>query len=99
MSCAVPTTSQSQSGALQALLQMIEHGATHIGVATDHIIESFRNRIWPGYKTGELGRMNVAAGHIHNSIRRIHHEAGRASIDALVCCRSPRKPKRKSRII
>jgi 5'-3' exonuclease len=32
-------------------LQMIEHGATHIGVATDHVIESFRNRIWPGYKT------------------------------------------------
>jgi hypothetical protein len=99
MSCAVPTTSQSQSGALQALLQMIEHGATHIGVATDHIIESFRNRIWPGYKTGELGRMNVAAGHIHNSIGRIHHEAGRASIDPLVCCRSPWKPKRKSRLI
>jgi hypothetical protein len=30
---------------------MIEQGATHVGVATDHIIESFRNRIWPGYKT------------------------------------------------
>jgi 5'-3' exonuclease len=29
------------------------HGATHIGVATDHVIESFRNRLWPGYKTGE----------------------------------------------
>src|SRR5687767_15805945 len=32
---------------------MIEEGATHLGVATDHIIESFRNRLWPGYKTGE----------------------------------------------
>ncbi|MFN2445385.1 MAG: 5'-3' exonuclease H3TH domain-containing protein, partial [Vicinamibacterales bacterium] len=32
--------------------QMIEVGATHIGVATDHVIESFRNRLWPGYKTG-----------------------------------------------
>jgi hypothetical protein len=38
-------------GVLQTLLQMIEQGATHIGVATDHVIESFRNRIWPGYKT------------------------------------------------
>jgi 5'-3' exonuclease len=39
-------------GVLQTLLQMIEQGATHVGVATDHVIESFRNRIWPGYKTG-----------------------------------------------
>ena len=40
-------------GVLQSVLQMIEHGATHVGVATDHVIESFRNRLWPGYKTGE----------------------------------------------
>jgi 5'-3' exonuclease len=40
-------------GVLQTLLQMIERGATHIGVATDHVIESFRNGIWPGYKTGD----------------------------------------------
>ena len=39
-------------GVLQTVLQMIEDGATHIGVATDHIIESFRNDLWPGYKTG-----------------------------------------------
>src|SRR5437899_1193186 len=32
---------------------MIDEGATHIGVGTDHVIESFRNRLWPGYKTGE----------------------------------------------
>ena len=32
---------------------MLKDGATHIGVATDHVIESFRNRMWPGYKTGE----------------------------------------------
>ena len=32
---------------------MIEEGATHLGVATDHVIESFRNELWPGYKTGE----------------------------------------------
>ena len=31
---------------------MIETGATHVGVATDHVIESFRNALWPGYKTG-----------------------------------------------
>lgn len=39
-------------GVLQTLLQMIEQGATHVGVATDHIIESFRNHLWPDYKTG-----------------------------------------------
>jgi 5'-3' exonuclease len=40
-------------GVLQTVLEMIEQGATHIGVATDHVIESFRNELWPGYKTGE----------------------------------------------
>src|SRR6186713_1758802 len=40
-------------GVLHGILQMIEEGATHVGVATDHVIESFRNRLWPGYKTGE----------------------------------------------
>ena len=40
-------------GVLQTILQMLESGATHIGVATDHVIESFRNDLWPGYKTGE----------------------------------------------
>ena len=39
-------------GVLAGVLQMIEKGSTHIGVATDHIIESFRNALWPGYKTG-----------------------------------------------
>jgi len=38
-------------GVLQSVLQMIEQGATHVGVATDHVIESFRNDLWPGYKT------------------------------------------------
>jgi 5'-3' exonuclease len=41
------------AGVLHSILEMIEKGATHIGVATDHVIESFRNRLWPGYKTGE----------------------------------------------
>ena len=39
-------------GVLQSVLQMIESGDTHLGVATDHVIESFRNRLWAGYKTG-----------------------------------------------
>lgn len=40
-------------GVLNTVLEMIEGGATHLGVATDHVIESFRNTLWPGYKTGE----------------------------------------------
>jgi 5'-3' exonuclease len=40
-------------GVVQSLLGMITAGARHIGVATDHVIESFRNELWPGYKTGE----------------------------------------------
>jgi 5'-3' exonuclease len=40
------------SGVLHMVVKMIDDGATHIGVATDHIIESFRNKLWPGYKTG-----------------------------------------------
>jgi 5'-3' exonuclease len=41
------------AGVLHTVLQMIEEGATHLGVGTDHIIESFRNELWEGYKTGE----------------------------------------------
>ena len=40
-------------GVLNTVLEMIEDGATHLGVATDHVIESFRNKLWSGYKTGE----------------------------------------------
>jgi 5'-3' exonuclease len=40
-------------GVLNTVLQMLEGGATHLGVATDHVIESFRNELWTGYKTGE----------------------------------------------
>lgn len=40
-------------GVLSSVLGMIDDGATHIGVATDQVIESFRNGLWPGYKTGE----------------------------------------------
>ena len=41
------------AGVLHTVLEMIEGGATHLGVATDHVIESFRNQLWPGYKTGD----------------------------------------------
>ena len=40
-------------GVLASALALVKEGATHIGVATDHVIESFRNDMWPGYKTGE----------------------------------------------
>ena len=40
-------------GLVRTILQMIDQGATHIGVATDHVIESFRNELFAGYKTGE----------------------------------------------
>jgi 5'-3' exonuclease len=40
------------TGVLHTVLEMLETGATHLGVATDHVIESFRNGLWPGYKTG-----------------------------------------------
>ena len=40
-------------GVLHSVLSMIERGATHIGVATDHVVESFRNELYPGYKTSE----------------------------------------------
>lgn len=41
------------TGVLHTVLEMIEGGATHVGVATDHVIESFRNELWAGYKTGD----------------------------------------------
>jgi 5'-3' exonuclease len=39
-------------GVITSLLSMVTGGATHVAVATDHVIESFRNRLWHGYKTG-----------------------------------------------
>src|ERR1700748_1665684 len=41
------------SGVLASVLGLMKEGATHVAVATDHVIESFRNGLWPGYKTGE----------------------------------------------
>jgi 5'-3' exonuclease len=40
-------------GVVASVLGLLNHGATHVGVATDHVIESFRNRLWPSYKTGD----------------------------------------------
>ena len=40
-------------GVLGSLVGLLDEGATHLGVATDHVVESFRNDLWPGYKTGE----------------------------------------------
>ena len=40
-------------GVLRSVLSMMQYGATHVAVATDYVIESFRNELWPGYKTGE----------------------------------------------
>jgi 5'-3' exonuclease len=57
---AVPASSDANGeevgavrGVLTSVLSMIERGATHIGVATDHVVESFRNDLYPGYKTSE----------------------------------------------
>jgi len=49
------------SGVLHTVAQMLEGGATHIGVATDHVIESFRNELWQDYKTGEGIEPNLHA--------------------------------------
>jgi 5'-3' exonuclease len=48
-----PTERRAVRGVVTSILGMLEGGATHLGVATDHVIESFRNGLWPGYKTGE----------------------------------------------
>src|SRR5215471_19023370 len=57
---ALPSTLDEQGrevaavrGAVASVKSMVREGATHIAVATDHIIESFRNDLWPGYKTGD----------------------------------------------
>jgi 5'-3' exonuclease len=47
-----PEELRAVKGVVASILGMLEGGATHVGVATDHVIESFRNALWPGYKTG-----------------------------------------------
>jgi 5'-3' exonuclease len=48
-----PPELRAVRGVVGSVLGMLEAGVTHLGVATDHVIESFRNALWPGYKTGE----------------------------------------------
>src|SRR5205814_176573 len=48
-----PPALRAVRGVVGSILGMLESGATHLGVATDHVIESFRNALWPDYKTGE----------------------------------------------
>jgi 5'-3' exonuclease len=48
-----PEELRAVRGVVASVLGMLEGGATHVGVATDHVIESFRNALWPDYKTGE----------------------------------------------
>ncbi len=48
-----PPELRAVRGVVASILGMLEDGATHLGVATDHVVESFRNALWPGYKTGE----------------------------------------------
>jgi 5'-3' exonuclease len=48
-----PPELRAVRGVVGSILGMLEEGATHVGVATDHVIESFRNRLWADYKTGE----------------------------------------------
>jgi len=48
-----PSGRAATRGVLSTVVALLEKGATHVGVATDHVIESFRNELWAGYKTGE----------------------------------------------
>jgi 5'-3' exonuclease len=48
-----PPELRAVRGVVGSILGMLEDGATHLGIATDHVIESFRNALWPGYKTGD----------------------------------------------
>jgi 5'-3' exonuclease len=48
-----PEALRAVRGVVASIMRMLEDGVTHLGVATDHVIESFRNRLWPGYKTSE----------------------------------------------
>jgi 5'-3' exonuclease len=59
------------AGMLHSVLEMVETGATHIGVATDHVIESFRNDLWADYKTGEGIEPNLYAqfGPLEDALR------------------------------
>jgi 5'-3' exonuclease len=48
-----PGSLAATRGVIESILGLLDEGVTHLGVATDHVIESFRNELWPGYKTSE----------------------------------------------
>ncbi|MDA8310499.1 MAG: flap endonuclease [Actinomycetota bacterium] len=48
-----PSGRAATRGVVTTVVSMLDEGATHVGVATDHVVESFRNDLWPGYKSGE----------------------------------------------
>ena len=85
-------------GVLSSVFQMLTDGATHVGVATDHVIESFRNDLWPGYKTGEgidpdlRSQFSAARGcaHGHGS-RGLGHGRCRSGRCASERCRRRRR--------
>jgi 5'-3' exonuclease len=60
-------------GALASIVALLEQGATHLGVATDHVIESFRNDLWPGYKTsaGVPGELAAQFGLFEDGVRAL----------------------------
>lgn len=88
-------------GVLRSVLGMLQDGATHVGVATDHVVESFRNELWPGYKTGEgiepalfaqfhpLERALEAMGVVVWPMRELEADDGLASA-ARLAARDPR---------
>jgi hypothetical protein len=78
-------------GVLQTVLQMIEGGATHIGVATDHVIESFRNGRWPGYNTGEGFEPALGAPFHHDALASAARIAAANPAVEKVCIWTPDK--------
>src|SRR6185295_14849598 len=80
-------------GVLNMLAKMLEDGATHVGVATDHIIESFRNDLWPGYKTGAgIDRALRAQFHpLEDALAAAAHRAAKSKRVEKVCIWTPDK--------
>src|SRR5260221_13156827 len=70
------------SGVLHTVAKMLQDGATHIGVATDHVIESFRNDLWSEYKTGEGIDAHLHQRILEQRILRPQHHHVRFSSDA-----------------
>ena len=94
-------------GVVQSMLGMIQGGATHVGIATDHVIESFRNTLWRGYKTSAgvpkdllaqfplLEEALAAAGFVVWPM--VEFEADDALASAAVIAARPSRPKARPR--